>query len=482
MNKAKFLFAFLLTASVAAQAAEITKVIVRQQWPWSDAIKVEYVIRGVTSPVDISVTAFDGDTELQVPASALSGDVCGIDRSCVGTLMIDPLRAFGTDKVNVDGLKVKLTAASSPHDPDEVLYKIFDLASGACEDVTRKDLLNGKWGTVETDYGRIGAGFKTGLDDVLIWTGVTNNPAYKTDKMVMRKIHAKGKTWLSGDPDDALTGYAAKASRYYVQLSYDYYIAVFEMTQAQWRKLRNGLPSGCGFTGDPESPQYPVNMVYRYDVYAHPNTEYTSYWGLVTGTPVIFPTNSYVREVGGNTTCSALWNRTKVEFTLPLASEWEFACKGGNDTALYSGKPQTYQNVQEIACVKPDQYQHPEDSPKVVGSRAPNAYGLYDMLGNALEWLNVANGSTMTEGGTSGSGTSADDPVIDPLGKTNTTKDTHYSFAGGGAAYAEANGGGYWQDCRPGARLSYVEWYAARKGLGVRLVMPATADGKWAQH
>ena len=47
-----------LLASASLHAAVIQQVIVRQQWPWSTDVKVEYKLAEVTAPVDISVKAF----------------------------------------------------------------------------------------------------------------------------------------------------------------------------------------------------------------------------------------------------------------------------------------------------------------------------------------------------------------------------------------------------------------------------------------
>ena len=77
-----------------AQGAVIQQVIVRQQWPWSTDVKVEYKLAEVTAPVDISVKAFNGETELPLPAEAVSGDLYGISESGIGQFIIDPVTCF----------------------------------------------------------------------------------------------------------------------------------------------------------------------------------------------------------------------------------------------------------------------------------------------------------------------------------------------------------------------------------------------------
>ena len=89
--KASTTFFAALFAAASLRAASIDQVIVRQQWPWSTAVKVEYKLSGVTSPVDISVKAYDGDEELDGSnlASAMTGDIYGIAKSGIGEFFID---------------------------------------------------------------------------------------------------------------------------------------------------------------------------------------------------------------------------------------------------------------------------------------------------------------------------------------------------------------------------------------------------------
>ena len=152
-----------VVSSVLLQAATISGVIVRQQWPWSTDIKVEYKLSDVTSPVDVAVTAYNGGKELDSSnlQNAIRGERFGISEGGVKTFVIDPVAAFGTATDALSDFSVKLSVSESAGNMGEVLYKIFDLSNGECEDVTRAQLLNGEKGAVVTDFGKIGEGYKT---------------------------------------------------------------------------------------------------------------------------------------------------------------------------------------------------------------------------------------------------------------------------------------------------------------------------------
>ena len=113
----------MFSAVLGLDAATIDKVVVRQQWPWSTDVKVEYKISGVTSPVDITVEAYNGSEKLDSSnlAPAMTGDLIGISEDGIGTIVIDPVKAFGSAKIALANFKVKLSTE------DSVLYKIFDL-------------------------------------------------------------------------------------------------------------------------------------------------------------------------------------------------------------------------------------------------------------------------------------------------------------------------------------------------------------------
>ena len=464
---------------LAAHSATITQVIVRQQWPWSKDVKVEYSLAGVDAshPVDLAVTAYNGDDPLDSSnlRAAIKGDTYGITEE-FGCFYIDPVVAFGSEKVAMRNFKVSLAVSDSPASLNEVIYKIFCLTNNNdCVDVTRKDILNGKYGSYETDYSRIGDGFKTPLSDVLIWTGVTNDVKYKTTHLVMRKIPAGGVVWEAGDDAAAVVGRIARADELYIKLTQDFFIGVFELTQNQYERLYGSNPSS--FKDEADSAYRPAENFERFLVHGNPNPSGTK--GVITGEPVAWPTNSYLHDVGLNTTLDKLRKKTgNVEFDLPMAAQWEFACRAGSTNALYNGKAQTIANVNELAWNE----QNAGSTTHVVGVKPPNAYGLYDMLGNVSEFVHdikTPYSNTPYYGGT-GSGATELDPMVDPLGNDDAAAvyaNTKNRYERGGS-WNSADG--YWQDVRAGSACYFYQWTWKGAYVGVRVVCPVGTQ--WSAH
>ena len=445
-----------VAAALAVSAATIDKVIVRQQWPWSTDVKVEYLLSGVSAehPVNLTVTAYEGGAELAVPADAITGSRFGIDKSGIGVLTIDPVKAFGKARVSVPDFKIKLTAEDvSPDDMNEAVYKIFCLTDGTCEDVTRKDLLNGKWGSVETDFAKIGDGFNTTLKDVLIWTAVTNDVKYKTTHLVMRKISAAGKKWTIGSPTSETSQFQASANtskeqpQRNVELSDDFYIGVFEVTQAQYGNYA-GYKRTPGHAGD----LLPMENDHYQGVRGAGSSMLDPHGEIVS-----WPTNSHLHTVCANSDLGYLRSKFGgVEFDLPMEAQWEYACRAGTTTALNSGKglDVVWTNwramtpeFDEIGWCATNALMVTQE----VGLKKPNAFGLYDMHGNVaelcLDWHEAYPDSP--------------DPLVDPKGPN-----------GGGTRVAR---GGSCNDpaawCRSAFREGRV-YYTANAYTGFRFVCP----------
>jgi len=114
------------------------------------------------------------------------------------------------------------------------------------------------------------------------------------------------------------------------------------------------------------------------DAVTRPSPQYIDLsWGM--GKEGGYPVNS-LSQFAALMYCRWLYNKTGVFYRLPTEAEWEYACRAGTNTRFYFGND-------EKELGKYAWYQdNSNDKFQKVGLKLPNAWGLYDMLGNVCEW------------------------------------------------------------------------------------------------
>jgi formylglycine-generating enzyme required for sulfatase activity len=147
-----------------------------------------------------------------------------------------------------------------------------------------------------------------------------------------------------------------------VQITHDFHLGVYEVTQREWKAIMETNPSHFrkGGLGEAslkgregraieDTDEFPVECVSHDDATA-------------------FLARFNKREEA---------TRGAWEYRLPTEAQWEYACRGGTVTAFHFGDKCSAQDANCDCSV---------DRTCKVGSYPPNAYGLHDMHGNVQEW------------------------------------------------------------------------------------------------
>ena len=192
---------------------------------------------------------------------------------------------------------------------------------------------------------------------------------YKTDKLVLRRIDPG--TFSMGSPSGK-TGRSANETLHEVTIDKPFYIGVFEVTQKQWENVTGTAPSQ--HAGDAR----PVERI-----------SYDDIRGATDG--AAFPSST---DVSADSFLGKLRARaTGFSWDLPTEAQWEYACRAGTATALNCGTDlsdsEADDNMAEVGRYYYNQSDGKggySDRHTTVGSYLPNAWGLYDMHGNVLEW------------------------------------------------------------------------------------------------
>ena len=372
--------AVLFAACLQAQAVTVSNVQATQDWPWSTRIRVSYTLSGVTEAVGVEVALFDGETALDssLANTTLRGDFAGMSANGDYSLTFSCTNVFDGKRRLMPGFKVRLTPTSLHPGYDFPLYKVYNLSTGACEDVTPKKILSGAYGSYKwVDGLPVGAALSPLTN--LVWTGVAEDDKYRTTHLVMRYLAAKGDKVYK-------LGYINENSVY--DMPDDFYIAVFETTQAQWVNV----------TGETHKWKFSDAQGRK----PADNVSYNAIRGkaeVVDGVPQYY----YPQSPDGNSFLGKLRTKTGgVAFDLPAQFEWNYAWHAlsapkslGTSEALPS---EWSDGTSYSDCEPPAQYKKATTvGTAIVGSYAPSKAGLYDMYGNVHEWC--ADWGSSTQGG-----------------------------------------------------------------------------------
>lgn len=151
-----------------------------------------------------------------------------------------------------------------------------------------------------------------------------------------------------------------------------------------WRKIPKGsFEMGCVYEYYCFSDEYPVHTV-ELSAFFITETEITqTQYEFVLGQDA---NHSYFRAPQYPVNALS-WEEAQeyceaVEGRLPTEAEWEYAGRAGTDTPWYCGDdPQCLFNIAWFA------WNTDHETLYNVGQKSPNGFGLYDMLGNADEWV-----------------------------------------------------------------------------------------------
>lgn len=182
-----------------------------------------------------------------------------------------------------------------------------------------------------------------------------------------------------------------------------YYIGKTEVTQALWQAVMGSNPSY--FEGD----DLPVEQVSWDDC------------------------QEFIRKLN---------SLTGQNFRLPTEAEWEFACRGGNNSRGYKYSGSNY--IDNVAWYDGNS----GDKTHPVATKSPNELGIYDMSGNVWEWC------------------------ADWYGDYSSGRQTNPKGPYGGSG--RVGRGGCWNDCAGFCRSSDRYYYSPSSrfnGLGLRLAL-----------
>ena len=384
MNTKRTLFGTILaaTASAALSAAvpNVTGVTMSQA---SDRlVTITYTLSDAPAVITLDVqTNVTGDVWASIGGEAVwnaMGDVwkkvgdgltAGNSASC--TITWHPDHSWPDHKIEGNNTRAVVTAWALENTPD---YMVVDLTGVPAEDTVRY-------------YPGVDFLPKKGFDQS--GAAVTNNPDYKTSKLLMRKIMARGIEWTMGSVDSEPMRNAQREATHHVTLPNNYYIGVFTITQRQWKYVVTNNLFTARFQVDGE--MRPMESISHNDMRYSIDTA-----GPNAVTDAEIAAYSWPSNPAPTSFLGRLRSKTGLDFDLPSEAQWEFAARAGHGSPFCGDGSE----INNANISKMGRFGRPKDSDDgnrgqlkpaeggtaIVGSYKPNDWGLYDMYGNVWEF------------------------------------------------------------------------------------------------
>ena len=182
--------------------------------------------------------------------------------------------------------------------------------------------------------------------------GCTTETIMLPGNVPLEMVYIEPGTFMMGRYPGEQDSVLIEDPQHQVTLTQGFWMGKYELTKAQWTAVMGTTPwSGQSYVlNDPNSPAV------------------------------------YVSWNDAQAFITALNSLTGKTFRLPSEAEWEYACRAGTTTRFYWGDDPSYSQIGSYAWNYYNAYVVKERYAHVVGQKLPNAWGLYDMSGNVLEW------------------------------------------------------------------------------------------------
>ena len=346
----KIMFAAFAAMSVAGAfaAATVKNVTVRQQWPWSGKVIIDFSLADPDDGLhDVKLELKNGTEEIDVIEGSVSGAVKDLE---VGghRLVWDPSSLGQTDEKAFADFTATVSVADDPKK-----FMVLDLSGGS---------------TAE----QIPVTFASHPPKA----GWAADSANYTTKLVLRRIDAG--TYTIGSPDAEVGHVALREPLRQMTLSKGYYLAIFPTTNKQYEQIAGARPTGS--TSSDDSPAYKVSLAMLRGENAHLKPADGGSWPK-SGEGSFF--------ANFNARVSLGEDLAGYRFDVPSGAQWEIACRAGTTTAWYNGLdndagiPDFATRLGEIARHSGNR----TTSATPVTTRQPNSWGFYDFIGNTREWV-----------------------------------------------------------------------------------------------